>query len=106
MRPGCLTEDLLLLWKHECDWVYGRRLIDSVDKERFQQAFLTAAKKRFTEDEQVTIKRDECVSSRYTSSVINGSVRGSFKDSKETSSPKVDSRERKKILSGYARFIW
>ena len=54
LRPGCASEDLLLLWKHECDWVYGRRLIDSVDRERFQQAFLTAAKKRFIEDEKVS----------------------------------------------------
>ena len=56
LRPGCAPQDLLLLWKHECDWVYGRRLIDSVDRERFQQAFLTAAKKRFIDDEQVSKK--------------------------------------------------
>ncbi|XP_066025345.1 uncharacterized protein [Pocillopora verrucosa] len=55
LRPGCASQDLLLLWKHECDWIYGRRLIDSVDKERFQQTFLNAAKKRFTEDEQLSI---------------------------------------------------
>ena len=54
LRPGCTPQELLLLWKHECDWVYGHRLIDSVDRERFQQAFLTAAKKRFADDEQVT----------------------------------------------------
>ena len=54
LRPGCAPQELLLLWKHECDWVYGHRLIDSVDRERFQQAFLTAVKKRFTDDEQVT----------------------------------------------------
>ncbi|XP_020627063.1 dynein beta chain, flagellar outer arm-like isoform X2 [Orbicella faveolata] len=58
LRPGCAPEDLLLLWKHECDWVYGRRLIDSVDRERFQQAFLTAAKKRFTEDEKLSVVTD------------------------------------------------
>ena len=52
LRPGCTPQELLLLWKHECDWVYGHRLIDSVDRERFQQAFLTA-KKRFADDEQV-----------------------------------------------------
>ncbi|XP_015758877.1 PREDICTED: dynein beta chain, ciliary-like [Acropora digitifera] len=55
LRPGCTPQELLLLWKHECDWVYGHRLIDSVDRERFQQAFLTAAKKRFADDEQLSI---------------------------------------------------
>lgn len=55
LRPGCGPKDLLLLWKHECDWVYGHRLVDSVDRERFQQAFLTAAKKRFTDDEQLSM---------------------------------------------------
>ena len=66
LRPGCAPRDLLLLWKHECDWVYGRRLIDSVDRERFQQAFLTAAKKRFTDDEQVFCNGC-CLVSNYNS---------------------------------------
>lgn len=55
LRPGCSHDDLLLLWKHECDWVYSRRLIDAVDKERYQQAFIVAAKKRFTNEEQVCL---------------------------------------------------
>lgn len=53
LRHGCSARDLLLLWKHECDWIYNRRLVDFVDRERYQQTFVNAVKKQFSSPEQV-----------------------------------------------------
>jgi hypothetical protein len=53
LQPGCSTRDLLLLWQHECQWVYGNRLVTEVDYKRYKQAFVTAVKKEFSSEEQV-----------------------------------------------------
>ncbi|XP_071959570.1 uncharacterized protein [Antedon mediterranea] len=51
LRPGADLETLLLIWRHECEWVYSKRLVSAVDVERYQQVFVTAAKKEFTSEE-------------------------------------------------------
>ncbi|KAJ8316357.1 hypothetical protein KUTeg_006371 [Tegillarca granosa] len=53
LRPACSRKNLLLLWQHECFWVYGHRMVNDVDYRRFKQAFVTAVKKEFTSDEQI-----------------------------------------------------
>ena len=55
MRPGCQKDGLLLLWEHECEWVYGRRMVNEIDLNRYRQAFLTAVRKEFTSEEQVSV---------------------------------------------------
>eukprot|EP00057_Strongylocentrotus_purpuratus_P006394 XP_011660868.1 PREDICTED: dynein beta chain, flagellar outer arm [Strongylocentrotus purpuratus] len=51
LRPGTNPDNLLLLWRHECEWVYGQRLVSPVDFDRYQLAFVTAARKEFTAEE-------------------------------------------------------
>ena len=34
LRPHCDRKDIILLWEHENQWVFGRRLIDHVDYDR------------------------------------------------------------------------
>lgn len=53
LRPGTNPDNLLLLWRHECEWVYGQRLVSPVDFDRYQLAFVTAARKEFTAEEPV-----------------------------------------------------
>ncbi|KAK6172547.1 hypothetical protein SNE40_016179 [Patella caerulea] len=53
LRPGCSKSDLLLLWQHECFWVYGHRMVNEVDIRRFRQALFTAVRKQFTDEEQM-----------------------------------------------------
>nr|XP_039248070.1 LOW QUALITY PROTEIN: dynein beta chain, ciliary-like [Styela clava] len=50
LRKDCHHKDLLLRWRHECDWTYGRRMVSDVDLERYQQAFDTAVRKYLTEN--------------------------------------------------------
>ncbi|XP_053311944.1 dynein axonemal heavy chain 9-like [Spea bombifrons] len=45
------AEQLMHLWKHECDWEYGHRMSSSVDRSRYQQEFTVASKKVFNEEE-------------------------------------------------------
>ena len=40
-------EQLLELWHHECDWLFGHRMIDNVDIERYELAYNTVIKKNF-----------------------------------------------------------
>jgi dynein heavy chain len=47
IAPDCTKEQLLILWRHECDWLYGKKLISQVDVERYQQVFKTVIKKNF-----------------------------------------------------------
>eukprot|EP00105_Crassostrea_gigas_P044993 XP_019929141.1 PREDICTED: dynein beta chain, ciliary isoform X4 [Crassostrea gigas] len=54
LRPGCSKRNLMLLWQHECTWVYSHRMVSEVDVRRYRQAFVTAVKKEFTNDEEVT----------------------------------------------------
>ena len=53
LQPGCDKRSLLLLWQHECHWVYGRRMVSEVDIRRFRQAFITAVRKQFIDDDLV-----------------------------------------------------
>ncbi|KAM8977325.1 uncharacterized protein RCH25_043181 [Pelodytes ibericus] len=49
------AEKVLRLWRHECDWVYGHRVSSSVDHSRYLLEYTIAAKKVFTNDEQLQI---------------------------------------------------
>ncbi|GFS27875.1 dynein beta chain, flagellar outer arm [Elysia marginata] len=53
LRPGCNKRNLLLLWQHEAFWVYGKRMVNEVDFRRFRQAFVTAVRKQFIDDDQI-----------------------------------------------------
>ncbi|XP_069470025.1 uncharacterized protein [Ambystoma mexicanum] len=48
-------EKLLYLWRHECDWVYGHRMVSLVDYSRYEQEFAIAAKKVFANEEQLQL---------------------------------------------------
>uniref|UniRef100_A0A8C5WK28 Dynein heavy chain n=1 Tax=Leptobrachium leishanense TaxID=445787 RepID=A0A8C5WK28_9ANUR len=61
-RNLCLSQDgsttvdkLLTLWRHECDWVYGHRMSSYVDHGRYLLEYTTAAKKVFTNEEELQI---------------------------------------------------
>ena len=54
LKPGVSQERLLMLWRHECEWVYGQPLVSPVDFDRFQQAFVTAVRKEFTNEDLVS----------------------------------------------------
>lgn len=81
LREGCSIKDLLLLWRHECDWVYNRRLVDSVDRERYQQTFVNAVKKEFSSPEQVCYEMSGQAESlvrdgiKYTFPIITSGIR-------------------------------
>ncbi|CAF1148393.1 unnamed protein product [Adineta ricciae] len=47
LTPECSIEDLLELWHHECEWLYGKRLFDQIDQQRYQQLYKTIVKKYF-----------------------------------------------------------
>ena len=49
LSPNCTKYELLQLWHHECDWLFGHRMIDKVDTERYQLAFKTVVKKNFSD---------------------------------------------------------
>ena len=53
-RPNCKKDDLLLLWEHECQWVFGHRMVNSVDFDRYSTTFFQAVRKTFTSDEHVS----------------------------------------------------
>jgi hypothetical protein len=48
LTPDCSIDDILYLWHHECDWLYGKRLYDQIDQQRYQQLYKTIVKKYFT----------------------------------------------------------
>jgi dynein heavy chain len=48
LTPDCAIDDILYLWHHECDWLYGKRLYDQIDQQRYQQLYKTIVKKYFT----------------------------------------------------------
>jgi dynein heavy chain len=54
LHPGCSPKSLLLLWEHECFWVYGHRMVNEVDFDRFHQAFLRAVRRDFRNEEHVS----------------------------------------------------
>ncbi|CAF4106350.1 unnamed protein product, partial [Adineta steineri] len=47
LTPECSIEDILYLWHHECQWLYGKRLYDQIDQQRYQQLYKTIVKKYF-----------------------------------------------------------
>jgi dynein heavy chain len=49
LTPDCTKDQLLQLWHHECDWLFGQRMIDNVDIERYQLAYKTVVKKNFSD---------------------------------------------------------
>lgn len=53
LQPGVSKKKLLLLWQHECYWVYGHRMVNEVDFKRFRQTFVVSVKKEFADDEEV-----------------------------------------------------
>ena len=53
MRPACSRDTLLLLWEHECLWVYGHRMVNDVDWDRYKQTYFRAVKKKFSNEDQV-----------------------------------------------------
>lgn len=55
LTPDCTKEQLLLLWHHECDWLYGQRMIDNVDVERYQLAYKTVVKMNFSDQNELAI---------------------------------------------------
>ena len=57
LGPSCSTDRLLLLWEHECYWVYGHRMVSQVDYDRFRLAFIRAVRKDFTVEEHVSESR-------------------------------------------------
>lgn len=59
LRPGCTKKNLMLLWQHECTWVYSHRMVSEVDVRRYRQAFVTAVKKEFTNDEEVYLTKSK-----------------------------------------------
>jgi hypothetical protein len=48
LTPDCSIDDLLYLWHHESNWIYGKRLINQIDQQRYQQLYQTIVKKYFT----------------------------------------------------------
>ena len=55
LTPDCSKEQILLLWHHECDWLYGQRMIDNVDVERYQLAYKTAIKMNFSDPNELVL---------------------------------------------------
>lgn len=55
LTPECTKEQILLLWHHECDWLYGQRMIDTVDVERYQLAYKTVIKMNFTDQHELAL---------------------------------------------------
>ncbi|XP_071095883.1 uncharacterized protein [Haliotis cracherodii] len=54
-QPDSSRKHILHLWQHECFWIYGRRMVNDVDFRRFKQAFTTAVRKQFTNEEQIQL---------------------------------------------------
>ena len=55
LKAGCNSDCLLLLWKHECNWTYGHRMISEIDVQRYEDAFSRAVRKDFQNEEMVNI---------------------------------------------------
>lgn len=55
LSPDCTKEELLMLWHHECDWLYGFRMIDNVDVERYQLAYKTVVKMNFNDMSELSV---------------------------------------------------
>ncbi|CAF0814108.1 unnamed protein product [Brachionus calyciflorus] len=55
LTPESTKEQILLLWHHECDWLYGQRMIDNVDVERYQLAYKTVVKMNFSDQNELVL---------------------------------------------------
>ncbi|XP_051786676.1 dynein axonemal heavy chain 9-like isoform X2 [Erpetoichthys calabaricus] len=55
LGPETSSEQLLCLWKHECEWVYGHRMVNQVDYSRYKQEYTAAVKKVFQDEEQISV---------------------------------------------------
>ncbi|XP_075707241.1 uncharacterized protein LOC142741794 [Rhinoderma darwinii] len=49
------NEKLLILWRHECDWVYGHRMSSAVDFNRYVQELTIVVQKVFISEEEVQV---------------------------------------------------
>ncbi len=47
LTPECSIDDILYFWHHECEWLYGKRLYDQIDQQRYQQLYKAIVKKYF-----------------------------------------------------------
>jgi dynein heavy chain len=59
LSPDCTKEQILLQWHHECNWLYGARMIDCVDVERYELAFKTVSKMNFNDPDQLAILKKQ-----------------------------------------------
>jgi hypothetical protein len=55
LTPDSSKERMLSLWHHECDWIYGHRMIDFIDFERYELAYKTVIKKNFNNQNELAI---------------------------------------------------
>ncbi len=60
------NKELISLWHHECDWIYGKRMVDHVDYERYQLVFEAVVKKSLSEQIDMHIFAETmCFSNLY-----------------------------------------
>lgn len=55
-------DDLLCLWRHEILWIYGKRLSNPIDEQRFEQVYQTIIKKNFLNlinEQQILLDKNE-----------------------------------------------
>ena len=62
------AEEILSLWHHELDWLYGKRLSYSIDSHRYQQLYKTIVKKYFTtmfNEQQILLTENQVFSNLH-----------------------------------------
>ena len=62
------SEEILSLWHHELDWLYGKRLSYSTDSHRYEQLYKTIVKKYFTNmfnEQQILLTENQLFSNLY-----------------------------------------
>lgn len=73
-------EQLLELWHHECDWLFGNRMIDNVDVERYRLAYKTVIKKNFGGDnDDGNVNRNENGERSFNININNNKADGRIK---------------------------
>lgn len=55
LAPDSNKFQLLALWNHECEWLFGNRLVNKVDKQRFNQTYKIVIKKHFSDIHDLTL---------------------------------------------------
>ena len=53
LEQRCSRAEILQQWHYECDWTYGKRMISSVDYNRYCQLLITVVQKYFSQEEEV-----------------------------------------------------